>query len=104
MNIQLVKPRIALTVFEKNGERHRYRPTITRMRKMLKSSLRLKIKEGSFIRLRVAYGKYLTNRDKVEEKCNFTDTNNYEDLKGVFEDFVDKSEWLARNRIEGAGA
>lgn len=91
---QLIKPKIALTFFEKNGGRYQRRPTLTKARKLVNGSLKLKMETCKFIRLRVTYGNFLTNKDKIEEKYNSIDTNSLEDLKGAFEDFTSKSEWL----------
>lgn len=103
----LIKPKIALTIFEKGGKKYQYRPTITKMRKMLNSSLRSKVESSDFTQLKVSYGKFITNHNELEEKCNLIETNKFDDLKWAFEDFIDKTEWLEykdRKSQKGGGS
>ncbi len=98
-NIIPIKPKIALTIFEKNAQRYQCRPTLTKMRKMLKSSLESKMKLCKLISLKVTYGNKLSINNKIEEFNNFIETSDFGDLKGSFEDFTDKREWFVRNDI-----
>lgn len=87
---QLIKPKIALTIFEKNGERYRYHPSIRRMRKMLNTSLKSRMKLCKYVSLKVTYGSKLSNFDKIEAFDNFIETSDFEELKKTFEDFTEE--------------
>ena len=97
-NQNLEIPRIALTIIEKKGKRYYLRPTIKRMRKMLRNSLKLKFKMGATTKLRVIYGKAETNQGRIENFDNKAEAKNIKDLKLVFEGFIDKDLWIPKER------
>lgn len=95
-NLQI--PRIALTIIEKSGKTYHLRPSIKRIRKMIRSSLKSKLKMGFKVKLRVIYGKAETARGKIETFDNRAEPTNISELNSVFEAFVDKDLWLTNNK------
>lgn len=95
-NETLQIPKIALAICEGNMKRYQTRPSIRKMRKMLKSSLKLKLKNGATAKLRVTYGKAETNQGKIDIFDNQAETKNIDDLKLIFEAFIDKGLWLQK--------
>lgn len=95
-NNTLQIPKIAITIYEKGGRRYLSRPNIRRMRKMLNSSLKSKLKNGATAKLRVAYGKAETNQGNIETFDNQAETKNIDDLRLIFEAFIDKGLWLQK--------
>ena len=91
-NLQI--PRIALTIIEKNGKAYHLRPSIRKTRKMIRTSLKSKFKNGFKVRLRVVYGKAETAQGKIEVFDNQAEPNTLTELHKVFEAFIDKGLWL----------
>lgn len=94
---ELQKPKIALTIYEKDGSKYQIHPSVRKMRKMLKTSLESKFKNGATMKLRVVYGKVKTNKEKIEimdNQADQSDIKNTDDLRLIFEAFIDKNLWL----------
>ncbi len=91
-NLQI--PRIALTIIEKNGKTYHLRPSIRKTRKMIRTSLKSKFKNGFKVRLKVVYGKAETAQRKIEVFDNRAEPNTLTELHKVFEAFIDKGLWL----------
>lgn len=95
---KLQVPKIALTIYEKNGRRYQRRPSVRKMRKMLKTSLKSKFKNGITAKLRVIYGKAETVHGKIEIFDNQAEVQKLEELYSVFNAFIDKGLWLPINK------
>ena len=95
---ELQIPRITLIIIQKSGKKYWICPTIRKMRKMLSSSLKLKIRMGAIARLRVVYGKAETAQGKIETFENRAEATNLKDLCAVFEAFIDKDLWIPEKR------
>lgn len=89
-------PRIALTIIEKTGKKYYLRPSIRKTRKMIRTGLKSKFKNGVIARLRVVYGKAETSRGNVELFDNRADVSTLEELNNVFTAFIDKDLWLPK--------
>lgn len=95
-NLQI--PRIALTIIENSGKTYHLRPTVRRMRKIMRNSLKLKTRMNTKYKLTVIYGKSETNQGKVEVFDNQAETKNISELRLIFEAFIDRGLWIPKGR------